>query len=183
MGAVTPKFRFGFVLRDGPPNVEQFAEAATQSFHKDDPVKLSSGSVAQIYTPSTTATNAAISTGIIGIAAADASGTTGTLIPVYVITPAQVWEAHCLQGVKPSTIATYYEGVNCKINYNACTDYVLSDGDSNTMTTDVGAWYVASTAASAGGGVVIMKYRRGEEGTKGGRMLVRFTSHACDGQY
>ena len=183
MGAVTPKFRFGFVLRDGPPNVEQFEEAATQTFIKGDPVSIATGALTQFTTPYSTAATSAIETGILGIAAADASGTTGALCPVYVISPAQLWEAHCKKGVKPSTIATYYEGTNCKLNYLASTAYTLSDGNSNTITTDVAAWYIESAAASAGGGVVIMKYRRGEEGTKGGRMLVRFTSHACDGQY
>ena len=183
MGAVTPKFRFGFVLRDGPPHVELFQEAASQGFHKGDPVSIASGALTQFTTPSTTGATSQISVGIIGIAAADASGTTGAWCPVYVISPEQVWEAHCKKGVKPSTKATYYEGVNCKLNYIASTAYTLSDGNSNTITTDVAAWYIDSTAASAGAGAVILKYRRGEAGTKGGRMLVRFTSTACDGQY
>ena len=183
MGAVTPKFKFGFVLKDGPPNIEQFEEAASQSFNRGDPISIATGALTQFTTPSTTGATSSISVGIIGIAAADASGTTGALCPVYVISPEQVWEAHCKKGVKPSTKATYYEGVNCKLNYLASASYTLSDGNGNTNKTDVAAWYIESAAASAGAGVVIMKYRRGEEGTKGGRMLVRFTSTACDAQY
>jgi hypothetical protein len=183
MGAVTPKFKFGFVLREGDPNVRLFSEGSTQAFNKGDPVSLASGKLTQFTTPSTTGATSKISVGIIGIAADDASGTANTKIPVYVISPEQVWEVHSKKGVKPSTKATYDEGKNVKINYLASTAYTLSDGDSNTITTDVGAWYASSSAASAGGGVIIMEYRRGEEGTKGGRMLVRFASHAADGRY
>ena len=183
MGLITPKFKFGFVLRDGPPNIERFPEAASQGFIKGDPVSIATGALTQFTTPYSTAATSSIETGILGIAAADASGTTGAYCPVYVISPAQQWEAHCKRGVKPSTKATYYEGVNCKLNYHVNTAYTLSDGNGNTNKTAVAAWFVDSTAASAGGGVVIMRYRRGEEGTKGGRMLVRFASHAGDGQY
>jgi hypothetical protein len=183
MAAVTPKFKFGFVLKDGPTNIRNFSEGSTQAFNKGDIVKMSSGKVVQFTTPSdSTKTTTGIESGIIGVAAKDATGTANSLIPVYVITPEQVWEVHAQPGKKPSTKATYDEGKNVKLAYKAVTTYTLSNG-TTTSTTTVGAWYAQSTTGSAGKGVVIVGYRRGDEGIKGGRMLVRFTSHACDSQY
>jgi len=183
MAVVTPKFKFGFVLRDGPNNIQLLSEGSTQSFNRGDIVKMSSGKVVQFTTPSnSTKTTTGIETGIIGVAARDATGTANTLIPVYIITPEQLWEVHAQPGKKPSTKATYDEGKNVKLAYKAVTTYTLSNGTTTTTTT-VGAWYAQSTAATGGAGVVIEKYRRGDEGIKGGRMLIRFTSHACAGQY
>jgi hypothetical protein len=114
MAAVTPKFKFGLRLAEGPDNIQNFSEGSTQAFNRGDLVKLSSGKVVQFTTPSDSTKTTTISTGIWGVAARDASGTANTLIPVHVIIPAQVWEIHAQQGKRPSTKATYDEGKNVK---------------------------------------------------------------------
>jgi hypothetical protein len=70
-----------------------------------------------------------------------------------------------------------------KLQYSASASYTLSDGDSNTVKTTVGAWFAKSSAGAAGKGAVITRYYTGDEGTKGGRMLVRFGSLAADAVY
>lgn len=182
--AVIPKFKFGFVLREGNPNVRLYEEhGTTQTFNKGDLVVLSSGGdVCHKVKASTTTTTTAISTGIIGVAGKDATGTDNSLIPVYVISPEQVWEVHAAPSVKPNTAAYLDKGDLVKLAYKAVTNYTLSNG-TTSMTTDVGAWYAKNSAAGAGTGAVVVGVRRGEEGTKGGRLLVKFTSHACAAQY
>lgn len=181
MAAVTPKFLFGFKLVKGDPNLQEFSEGSTQSFNAGDPVKMSSGKLVQMTTPSDTSTTTVVESGFWGIAAKDASGTANTQIPVYVIRPEQVWEVHAKRGTKPSTKATYDEGKSVKVSYYANTGYTVSDGTS-TSTTTVGAWYAASSAATSTKGIVIVNYKEGEAGVQGGRMHVRFSSVACAAQ-
>lgn len=182
MAAVTPKFKFGFQLKSGNSNVRFFSEASTQSFNDGDLVAVNTaGKVAQFTTPSNSTKTTSVSSGILGVAAKDASGTAGTRIPVYIITPEQEWEVHGAPSKKPSTATLFDEGDLVKLAYKAVTNYTLSNG-TTSMTTTVGAWYAKHSAATNNGAVVVA-YRRGEEGTKGGRLIVRFTSAACAMQY
>ena len=68
--------------------VQHYAEAASSDFKKGELVILSSGSVTQLTTaPAALAVSAVLNTAnvlVIGMALADASGTTGTSIPVLV---------------------------------------------------------------------------------------------------
>lgn len=64
-----------------------FIEGASQSFAADDPVKLSSGSIVATAVPPT-------SDVILGFAQKAATGVTGAVIPVRVIRPSDVYEAH-----------------------------------------------------------------------------------------
>ena len=185
MGAVTPKFQFGFKLKEGPTNVRNFKEnSTTQTFHKDSLVKLSTaGLLSDILTELTTGATASHETGFIGVAQKDHTGVANSLIPVYVISPEQVWEVHAAPSKKPNTGTLYDEGDAVKLAYAAKTAYTLSNG-TTSMTTDVGAWYAAHAAASAAGkGAVVIGYRRGEEGRKGGRMLIKFSLYACADRY
>lgn len=68
------------VTPGGVPEVYKFPEGSTQSFKAGQPVKLSSGQVV-IATDSTT--------GLLGIAQSDASGTQTTMIPVQVVQPSR----------------------------------------------------------------------------------------------
>ena len=182
--AITPKFKFGFVLKEGNPNTRPFEEhGTTQTFNKGDLVVLSAGGdVCHKLAQSTaSAATTAIGTGIIGIAGKDATGVDNSLIPVYVISPEQVWEVHAAPSVAPNTAAYLDKGDLALLAYKSVTNYTLSNG-TTTMTTDVGAWYV-SNAAGTNNGVAIVGVRRGEEAIKGGRLLVKFTSYACAGQY
>lgn len=64
-----------------------FIEGASQSFAADDPVKLSSGSIVATAIPPTTDV-------ILGFAQKAATGVTGAVIPVRVIRPSDVYQAH-----------------------------------------------------------------------------------------
>jgi hypothetical protein len=184
LAAVTPKFKLGFRLVSGKPNMRDFQEASTQSFNRGDLVQMSGGKVAQFTTPSDTTKTTTLSAGAIGIAGKDASGTANTWIPVFVISPEQEWAVHGLKGVAASTKATLDEGKNCKVAYSASTAYTLSDGNSNTFTTTVAGWFVKTTAATADGkGVIIAGYPDRAGSRKGGELLVRFGRLMCTGAY
>lgn len=144
-----------FKLVSGKPNVQYLPEAASQSFSAGDLVVLSSGAV-QIVS----ATGAGAS-GIYGVAAENASGTTSADVAVYVVTPEQVWRAFPNSAVIPS--ASFSLGVDYKIKQT---------------TTNGGE---VSAAAGADAIVVGIKYG-GNDGTSAGDpILIRFDSDACQG--
>lgn len=185
MAAVTPKFKFGFVLKSGNPNTRIYLEeSTTQTFNKGSLVKLSgSGTVSDMTTELDTGSTTVVESGCFGIAGKAKTGVASSEIPVYVITPEQEWEVHTDRAKKPSTGTLYDLGDAVKLKYSATTSYTLSDGDGNTITTDVGAWYAADSAATSTKGAIIVGHRRGEEGTLGGRVIVRFTPLMCGAVY
>lgn len=72
---------FGFRQYTGTFNIVHLPEASSQSFVDGDAVIISSGSIAV----------ATDDDDIYGIAQMDASGTTGTMIPVIPLNPSQLW--------------------------------------------------------------------------------------------
>ena len=186
MAAVTPKFNFGFVLKSGNPNIRIYPEASTtQTFNKGSLVQLSAtGTVSDMTTEdNTTSTLSSVESGCWGIAMKDHTSVANSDIPVYVITPEQEWEVHTDRAKKPNTGTLYDLGNAVKLKYSCSASYTLSDGDSNTNKTTVGAWYASNSAATATKGAIIVGHRRGEEGTLGGRVIVRFTPLMCGGVY
>lgn len=140
----------GWRYLSGPVEVQTFPEDATSGeFLKGELVGLSSGEL--ILATQYKDTN-------VGVALADHSGTVGTKIPVMIINPLQRW---------------------------------VVEGDDTTAVTMVGAQYgfnVTTTAqavdlsqTTADGGVMIeaLDPRDGAHTGSGGRMIVRFTSAAC----
>jgi hypothetical protein len=166
MATVIPKFKFGFVLKSGNPNVRNYPEqSTTQTFNKGSLVKLNAaGTVSDMTTESDSTSTVTVESGCFGIAGKDATGVANSLIPVYVITPEQEWEVHAEQGKKPNTDGALDLGDAVKLMYSASTSYTLSNGTTSTNTTVVG-------------------HRRGEEGTKGGRVIIRFTPLMCGAIY
>jgi len=68
-----------------PPDVAHYPEAASQTFKAGDLVTLSSGKVAVAVAASTTYASADLEAGtVLGIALADATGVTGTAVPVAI---------------------------------------------------------------------------------------------------
>ena len=184
MAAITPKFNFGFVLKRGNPDVRLYLEASTQTFNKGSLVKLSTaGLVSQMTIEDSETATTKIESGCWGIAAKDATGTAGSEIPVYIITPEQEWEVHTIRTKKPNTGTLYDHGDAVKLMYDAAASYTVSDGNGNTNKVAVGAWCAAHTAATATKGAIIVGHRRGEEGTLGGRVIVRFTPLMCGAIY
>ena len=186
MGLITPKFKFGFVLKSGDPNIRVYPEASTtQTFNAGSLVKLSgTGTVSDLTTEDdTTSTLSSLESGCWGIAMKDHTSVANSEIPVYVITPEQEWEVHTAKGTKPNTGSLYDHGDAVKLMYTCSTSYTLSDGDGNTNKTTVGAWIAKHSAAAATKGAVIVGHRRGEEGTLGGRVIVRFTPLMCGSVY
>ena len=94
-----------FELVQGPCNLEDFKEGATQTFKRGDILKLSSNTVVL-------ATGTGISADMLGVAGKDATGTTNTAIPVYVFSPEQVWMAYPNTAKKPTSFSL---GVDYKI--------------------------------------------------------------------
>ena len=191
MGAVTPKFHFGFTLAEGPSNIVEVPEAASQRFKRGDLVKLSSGKVAQFANPFTTGTTT-VSAGIFGVAAKDAvNNTLNAYTPVHRIVPEQIWKVHCLKGVKPSTKATLDEGKSVKLKFLVSSSYTISDGNSNTTQLTVAGWMAVTTAVQTLGsnltgvqayrGVRVVGYPDRVGGTKGGIILVNFNTGAIQG--
>jgi hypothetical protein len=185
MAAITPKFKFGFVLKSGNPNTRVYLEkSTTQVFNAGSLIKLASdGLISDMVTESDETATVKVSSGAWGIAQKDSTGVANSEIPVYVITPEQEWEVHTARTKKPNTNTLWDHGDAVKLQYDAAASYTLSDGASNTNKTAVGAWVAADSAASATKGAVIVGHRRGEEGTLGGRVIVRFTPLMCGGVY
>ena len=186
MAAVTPKFKFGFFLKCGNPNTRVYLEeSTTQTFTKGSLVKLSgTGTFSDLTTESdTTSTLTGLSNGCFGIAQKDHTSIANSEIPVYVITPEQEWEVHTDRAKKPNTGTLYDHGDAVKLGHTCSTSYTLSDGNGNTNKITVDAWTASHAAASAANGAIIVGHRRGEEGTLGGRVIVRFTPLMCGAIY
>ena len=184
MAAVTPDFNFGFVLKSGNPNLRLFPEnSTTQTFNKGSLVKLSSaGLLSDQTTEDNTTSTATISADVWGVAQKDHTSVANSLIPVYVITPEQEWEVHCEKGIKPNTGAYLDLGDQVKLKYTCAKSYTVSNGVSSNTDNTIGAWVAKNEAATATRGATIVAHRRGEEGTKGGRVIIRFTSYICSAQ-
>jgi hypothetical protein len=140
-----------FQLFRGKPNLQDFKEGATQSFNRGDIVKLSSNLVV-------IATGTGLGNVILGVAAADASGTTSAKIPVYVVTPEQEWRAFPKSTKKPTSFSL---GVDYKIKQASA-----------------GAGHV-STAGGADVVVVAHAVKNNLGTTAGDPMLVRFDVASC----
>jgi hypothetical protein len=84
-----------FELVQGPENLEDYKEGATQTFKRGDIVKMSSGLVVL-------ATGTGIAANMLGVAAADASGTTSAAIPVVVFSGEQVFCAYAPTASAPT---------------------------------------------------------------------------------
>jgi hypothetical protein len=108
----------GFQLKDGQNGqILDYPEHATAgSFEAGDPVDLNGGKVRI----------AASDQQIWGIAGADASGTTDTSIPVYVISPEQIWVAYA-----DTTLNQTHVGNDYGLNISAGTSTV-DIGDATT---------------------------------------------------
>ena len=88
-----------FVYAKGLRVVLQFPEAASQSFKAGQPVYLSGGKLTVCASDATT---------ILGVADADASGTTDTSLPVVLATPMTVFSgASTNAGADVTTAVTY----------------------------------------------------------------------------
>ena len=140
-----------FQLFRGKPNLQDFKEGATQTFNRGDIVKLSSNLVV-------IATGTGLGNVILGVAAADASGTTSAKIPVYVVTPEQEWRAFPKSTKKPTSFSL---GV----------DYCIKQASA-------GAGHV-STGAGADVVVVAHAVKSKLGTTAGDPMLVRFDVASC----
>jgi len=185
MAAVTPDFNFGFVLKSGNPNTRIYLEkSTTQTFNKGSLVKLASdGLISDMTTEDNTTSTVTVESGCWGIAQKDHTSVANSEIPVYVITPEQEWEVHCQKDKKPNTGTLYDHGDAVKLMYTCSASYTVSNGVSSNSDNTVGAWVAKDSAATATKGAIIVGHRRGEEGTKGGRMIVRFTPLMCGGVY
>lgn len=134
----------GFRYWDGPVVVKEFLEDQTSgSFKAGDLVALSSGElvIASGYTD------------VIGVALKDASGTTGTAIPVLLLTPETEFVAQASTAAATTNIGGRY-GV------------VLT----------AGSQYVNLADATSAGGVIVV----GIDPRSSGRVIVRFAYDTCD---
>jgi hypothetical protein len=142
-----------FQLYRGKPNLQDFKEGATQTFNRGDIVKLSSNLVV-------IATGTGLGNVILGVAAADASGTTSAKIPVYVVTPEQEWRAFPKSTKKPTSFSL---GVDYKIKQASA-----------------GAAEVSTSTNAAADVVVVAHALKNNDGTTAGDpMLVRFDVASC----
>jgi hypothetical protein len=134
----------GFQLAYGNPEVRMIGEGAgaANSFYVGDLVYLAAGLVTVVADDAT----------IYGVAGANASGTTGTLVPVYVIDPSQTWIAEA-----DATTTAAYAGEDYGLNVTA-----------GSMSVDI-----AETTNPA---VVIkdLDPRDGATTGSGGRVLINF---------
>lgn len=87
-----------------------WTEAASQDFKAGCPVILSSGTVTELADASSGAFTAAATA--LGIAMADASGTTGAAIPVLMFEPGQVWRFHITNDGTDALASTLTKGTN-----------------------------------------------------------------------
>ena len=143
-----------FKLVDGPENLREFPEGSTQAFLAGDLVFMSSDALVICTGASQGAA------GILGVAAKDASGTAGTMIPVYVATPEQVWRAYPAATKKPTA------------NFDRGVDYKIGQASAG-----------AAALGAAGTDAVVVSFNVGmSDGTSAGDpILIRFDQAACQG--
>ena len=136
-----------FELWSGPSNIKEFPEEASQSFAKGDLVILDSTGEVEI------ATNGA---DVYGVAAEDASTTTGTMIKVHVVTPTQVWSIE-----SAGTPAASHVGL----------PFDVENFTTGLTTVDL---------SSAGTDLVIQSLDPRDTAASGTRVLVSFVPDSCD---
>ena len=168
------KRRFRLDLKSGKDNIREFPEKASQAFKRGQLLKVSGSTPGSAALATTTTT--AIASGILGVAAKDGqnSATPANEVPVYVVTPEQVWELHVKSGKKPTS--AYTIGANYKIALTSTASFVMTPEDKSSTTKVSVAGPVLSTATSAAKGAVLVGYRAG--GKKGSKVLVRFAPDA-----
>ena len=138
---------FGFRYLEGPVDKMEYPEGSTQSFKVGDPVELSAGQLII----------ASDDQSILGIAEKDASGTAGTMIPVHIIHPDQLWTVQA-----DTTTTQAMEGLAYGLNISAgnCS---VDLGDTTTTT-------------------VVVKQLDPQDGphtNAGGKLIVRFKPDVC----
>jgi len=138
-----------FKYAEGVHLVHWYPEAANQSFKKGQPVYLSGGKLTECGSDEVQ---------ILGIARADASGTTDTLIPVLLATPLTVFEAYSTDGGSDVTTAVAHVGKHYAL-YESSNDVYVDLGD-----TDHDAFKVVDLVDDAG--------------TTNGRVLVKVLAAA-----
>ena len=139
-------------LVSGNANIQNVPEAASQSFLAGDLVFMSSDAV-------TICTGTAQgASGIFGVAAANASGTTSAKVAVYVATPEQVWRAFPSTSVVPT--ASFDVGVDYKLAQSSAGAGVLG-------------------AAGADAVIASFDYAGNDGTTAGDPILIRFDADAC----
>ena len=139
----------GFVWAgEGTYQVKSYPEAASQSFKAGDLVILSSGSVAI----------ATSDDDVWGVALQDASGTTGTSIPVQVIFPDTVFLAQATDATAETNKGTAY-----------ALDLTSGSMGVNTGSTTTPAFVIDR-----------LDPRDGPETSAGGRVFGRFVYTSCD---
>jgi len=114
-----------FKYAEGLHLVHWYPEAASQSFKKGQPVYLSSGKL-------TACGNDEVQ--ILGIALADASGTTDTSIPVLLATPLTIFEATATSAGSDVQIAVTHVGKHYALYVSSNDVYVdLGDTDHDAL--------------------------------------------------
>ena len=135
-------------LWSGDPNIREYPEGgSTQTFVEGDLVFFSSGSVI-------IATNGE---DVVGVAASNASGTTGDPVNVQVVTPEQVWSVTTV-GATPAQ-ATHVGGLYSFEVFTAA--------------------LVTLSLASSGADVIVVGLDPRDTPAAGSRVLVRFTAASC----
>lgn len=168
------KRRFRLELKSGKDNIREFPEKASQTFKRGQLLKISGSTPGSAALLSATG---GVSTAVLGVAAKDGqnAATPSDNVPVYVVTPEQVWELHAKSGKKPTT--AYTIGKNYKIALTSTASFVMTPEDkSSTTKVSVAGPVLSTSSASAGQGVVLVGYRAG--GKKGSKVLVRFAPGA-----
>jgi hypothetical protein len=133
----------GFRLYDGPQNIQWFPEDQTSGyFAAGNVVILSSGEV----------TIATDDDDIWGVALKGYTGTTGTMIPVSVITPDQRWLAYATSTTATTIIGTSYaltltygsQGVNTASTTTPAfmVEDILKSDKTAGATTGAGGWVI-----------------------------------------
>lgn len=131
----------GFQQITGPFQVEYIPEHGTaNSFVAGDLVKTTTGKAVL-------ASDDAV---LVGVAAKDATGTEDTLIPVYVITPTQLWVAEV-----DTTSATSQVGIAYGLNIGTAGSMSVDIGDTSTTSVRVERLDSRDAAGTALGRVVV----------------------------
>jgi len=171
------KRRFRLDLKTGKDNIREFPEKASQAFKRGQLLKVSGSTPGSAALLSATG---GVSTGVLGVAAKDGqnSATPANDVPVYVVTPEQVWELHAKSGKKPTS--AYTIGANYKIALTSTANFVMTPEDkSSTTKVSVAGPVLSTSTVTAGKGAVLVGYRAG--GKKGSKVLVRFAHNATIG--
>ncbi len=165
----------GLTLVSGPPNVRGFEPNTNATIEAGQLVKLT-GTPGKITTILGTG-NTKTSTGFLGVAGKKTSSASSgaSKIPVYIITPEQVWDLHVLNNKNPSSLKW---GENYKLKWVSTTAFTLSPvKGSGTATPSLKGTVLSTSAATAEQGAILVA-ARDNEAKKGSKVLVRFASKA-----